>query len=280
MTRDRNRDVREYYAHFDEREWLRLLDGEGLVEFAVTTHALTQHLPEAGRVLDIGGGPGRYAIWLAEHGYTVVLADLSPNLLEIARAEIDNAGVGANIEAFAEADARDLSAWPDASFDAVLSLGPFYHLPESQDRHTAAQEMARVLRPSGIAFVAFMPRYTFLRRTMAIADEQQHLDTPGWVTQLMTQGRFDNDTPGRFTVGYGARPTEIEPFMTGYGFKSLALLAAESVASGLGDQISDLAKSSPDTYAAALDLMIEAASDRSIHGMCSHLLYVGRKVGP
>lgn len=33
-----------------------------------------------------------------------------------------------------EADARDLSRWGDASFDAVLSLGPFYHLPDRLDR--------------------------------------------------------------------------------------------------------------------------------------------------
>ena len=278
MSEDRDSKIRAYYAESEEREWLRLADGEGLVEFAITTHALAEHLPKSGRVLDIGGGPGRYAIWLAQRGYQVVLADLSPNLLDIARAEISKAGLEARIEAFVEADARDLNRWPDDAFDAVLSLGPFYHLPELDDRHAAAREMARVLRPSGLAFVAFMPRYTFLRRTLAIADERQHLESPDWVTQLMSDGRFDNDRPGRFNAGYGAHPTEIEPFLTGHGFKSVALLATESVASGLGEQISELANTSPHTYRAALDLMIQAASDRSIHGTSGHLLYVGRKV--
>ena len=65
MTSDQEHDVRAYYARADEREWLRLSDGEGLVEFAITTPPLSQHLPSTGRVLDIGGGPGRYAIWPA-----------------------------------------------------------------------------------------------------------------------------------------------------------------------------------------------------------------------
>src|SRR5262245_57579099 len=79
MTHPSPRDrVRNYYAQFGEREWLRLTNAEdGAVEFAVTCHALASYLPKHGRILDIGGGPGRYTIWLAQRGYTVVLADLS-----------------------------------------------------------------------------------------------------------------------------------------------------------------------------------------------------------
>lgn len=67
--------VRDYYASFHEREMKRLLTAEGRLEFALTTRLLSPHLPVAGRVLDIGGGPGRYAAWLAGRGLTVSLAD-------------------------------------------------------------------------------------------------------------------------------------------------------------------------------------------------------------
>lgn len=61
--------VRAYYAHFGEREWLRLTSpDDGAIEFAITCHMLSIYLPPAGRILDIGGGPGRYTIWLAERG--------------------------------------------------------------------------------------------------------------------------------------------------------------------------------------------------------------------
>ena len=122
-------EVKAYYAGFAEREWARLDNpADGQVEFAVTCDVLTRHLPVGARVLDLGGGPGRYAIWLAEHEYRVTLADVSPELLAIARERIDVAGV--EVQAIVEADARDLAAWADVSFDAVVCLGPFYLSPK------------------------------------------------------------------------------------------------------------------------------------------------------
>jgi S-adenosylmethionine-dependent methyltransferase len=139
MSRDA---VRAYYARFGEREWDRLENpDDGAVEFAITCHTLATYLPPGARVLDIGGGPGRYAIWLAQRGHRVVLADLSPELLSLARAKIDQAGVGAMVEEIVEADACDLAHWARGSFDAALCLGPFYHLPDPEDHHRAATEL-------------------------------------------------------------------------------------------------------------------------------------------
>jgi S-adenosylmethionine-dependent methyltransferase len=275
MSRDA---VRAYYASFGEREWARLENpDDGAVEFAITCHTLATYLPPEARVLDIGGGPGRYAIWLAQRGHRVVLADLSPELLSLARAKVDQAGVGAMVEEIVEADACDLSRWADHAFDAALCLGPFYHLPDPDDRHRAATELARVLCPGGTAFVALMPRYGFLRRTLAIPDERHHLAQPDFVARLLEDGVFVNDMPGRFTDGYGVRPEEVTPTFEGYGFTSLALLSAEGIVVDIQRAISELAEDDPATYQAAFDLLLRTASDPSILGMASHLLYVGRK---
>ena len=67
--------VREHYPAADERG--RLDTPFGQVEFARTTEILSAHLPPAPAVVaDIGGGPGRYTLWLAECGYTVRHRDL------------------------------------------------------------------------------------------------------------------------------------------------------------------------------------------------------------
>jgi SAM-dependent methyltransferase len=270
--------VRAYYAHFGEREWLRLVNpNDGAVEFAITCHMLSSYLPATGRVLDIGGGPGRYTIWLAERGYRVVLADLSPDLLEIARAKIAEAGVGERVEAIVEADACDLGAWADGSFDAVLSLGPFYHLPDATDRERAASELARVLCPDGLAFVALMSRYAFLRRTIAIPDERRHLAQAEWVARLLNEGVFENDVPGRFAHGYGARPEEIAPFFAQHGLSLITLLAAEGIVGDIQRVVVELAASDPATYGAVFDILVQTASDPSILGASTHLLYIGRK---
>jgi SAM-dependent methyltransferase len=247
------------------------------VEFAVTCHTLVTYLPPNARVLDIGGGPGRYTIWLAQRGHRVVLADLSPELLSIALTKIEQAGVGAKIEEVVQADARNLSLWSDSSFDAVLSLGPFYHLPDPEDRGRAAVELGRVLRPGGVAFVALMPRYAFLRRTLAIPDERHHLAQTDFVRRLLEHGVFINDIPGRFTHGWGVRPEEVVPFFEQHGFTKLDLLAAEGLIIDIQRALYELAESDPATYQAAFDLVLRTASDPSILGMASHLLYVGRK---
>ncbi len=103
--------VRAYYASFGEREWERLENpADGAVEFAITCHTLASHLPPSARVLDIGGGPGRYTVWLAQRGHRVVLADLSRELLAIAKAKIEQAGAGAMVEEIVEANACDTLA--------------------------------------------------------------------------------------------------------------------------------------------------------------------------
>jgi SAM-dependent methyltransferase len=270
--------VRAYYASLGEREWARLGNpDDGALEFAITRHVLDRFLPPRARILDLGGGPGRYAIWLAQRGHRVVLADLSPELLDIARRKVGRAELGDGIEEITQADARDLSRWGDRSFDAALCLGPFYHLPEPDDRERAASELNRVLCPDGVVFVALMPRYAFLRRTLAIPDERRRLAQPDFVARLLEDGVFVNDIPGRFTDGYGVRPDEVLPFFERHGFAKLAFLAAEGIAVNNQRALIDLAQSDPSTYRAALEIVIDTAVDPSILGMATHLLYVGRK---
>ena len=271
--------VRDYYASIGEREWTRLEHpDDGAIEFEVTCHVLATYLPLHARVLDIGGGPGRYTIWLAQQGHHVTLADLCPEQLSIARTKIGQAGVDAMVEEVIEADARDLSHWADNSFDAVLSLGPFYHLPDANDRIHAAAELRRVLRAGGTAFVALMPRYAFLRRTLDIPDERHHLSQPDFIERVLKEGVFINDVPGRFTDGYGVLPGEVAPFFERHGLTTLALLSAEGIAVNSQSALSELSTTDPDAYQSSLDMIIRTAGDPSILGMATHLLYVGRRV--
>ena len=238
---------------------------------------LSKYLKPKSRILDIGGGPGRYAMWLAKHGHRVVLADLSPELLKIARVKIDEAGVSANVEEIIEADACDLSHWKDDSFDAVLSLGPFYHLPEACDREKALSELRRVLKPQGVAFVALIPRYSFLRHALEVPDLRHHLNQPEFVSRVLEQGVFVNDMPGRFTNGWGVRPEEVPAFFAQRGFTMQTLLAAEGVVGDLRRVLYELEQNDPATYQAALDVILKTADDPGILGMASHLLYIGKK---
>ncbi len=279
MTTEASLDsVRDYYAEFGEREWDRLASsGDGAIEYAITCRALERHLPQSGRVLDIGGGPGRYAIWLAERGYQVVLADLSPELIDIAKTKVQETKLGSAFESMCVADARDLSEFDDDSFDAVLSLGPFYHLTEVSDREKAATELVRVLKPRSPAFVALMPTYSLLRRTIAIPNERAHILQEDWLDALSKHGVFSNSQPGRFNHGFGIHPTRVAPFFQEFGFELVDLLGLQSLSIGIQRELADIAGDNPVLFEKTLDLLESAASDPSIHGLCSHLLYIGIK---
>src|SRR5687768_17252347 len=156
---DASRDAEEvaaYYALGLERG--RLAGGEGALEFARTQALLGRYLPPPPAVVaDVGGGPGRYAVWLAELGYRVHLVDPVPLHVEQARiAARSRPGVAlAGVEV---GDARTLRL-PDASVDAVLLLGPLYHLPERHERLQALAEARRVCRQGGVIIAAAISRY-------------------------------------------------------------------------------------------------------------------------
>ena len=272
--------VRAYYASLGLREWERLEQpADGAFEFVLTTGVLERHLPENARILDIGGGPGRYALWLADQGHVISLGDLSPEQLVIARERVAGANAGATVTEIVEVDACDLSRWADECFDAALSLGPFYHLTARADRDAAARELARVVKPGGVVFVAFIPRYTFIRRTLINPEERRHLLDREWVRRLVDDGIFQNDVPGRFNSGYGVRPEDVEPFMAGFGFSQIELLAAEGLTSGgVASLMTDLVEEGGPVFEAALRLIAETAGDPALLGAANHLLYVGRRV--
>ena len=109
--------VRAYYERGQERE--RLTDGRGDLEFTRTTEIVQRRLPEAPAVVaDIGGGPGRYSLWLASRGYRVEHRDLMP--LHVEQLTADMAGMPGIRTAVGDARELDLA---DASVDAVLLLG-------------------------------------------------------------------------------------------------------------------------------------------------------------
>ena len=233
--------MKAYYATFGEFEWERLEWADGAIEFEINTRLLERYLPADGRVLDLGGGPGRYAQWLADRGYRVTLADLSPELLESALRHVSSSLV----DEITEADARDLSRWQDATFDAALIMGPLYHLPNESDRARAISEVLRVVRAGGMMFFALMPVFAFVRRTIAIPDERQHLLDAAFLRTLLDDGAFMNDVPGRFTQGWGVRPQDVASWFETFGIETVALAASEGLVAGWSPFSQTSARASP-----------------------------------
>jgi ubiquinone/menaquinone biosynthesis C-methylase UbiE len=266
-----------YYDQASEREWNRL--EQGWVEFHVNLHFINAHLAPASRVLDVGAGPGRYAIELAKQGHQVYVGDLSPEQVRLAREKIEESGVSTRIEAVEILDVQDLGHLDDACFDAVLALGPFYHLQAYDERKQAAKEIARVLKPGGVVFAAFIPRPAFMTAAMLEPERWPPLNDLEYLSSFLQSGIFDHAEPGRFTGVYCARVDEIKPLFEAVGIQEIKMVASEGITSWLsGAPLDRIRQLDAEAFDQTLSLILSVAEDPSTLGMSIHVLYVGRKV--
>jgi S-adenosylmethionine-dependent methyltransferase len=263
-------EVRAYYDKQVEREWLRLTRHR--VEFAVTMRALRDTLPTRARVLDAGGGPGRYAVALASAGHVVTLLDLSPRLLARARAHAAERKIG--LAGFVEGSATDLRDFDDAAFDAVLLLGPLYHLIMEDDRRRALSEACRVLAPGGVLLAAFITRFAPLRR-LARTDPRLLVGESERYEALLATGIMPpSGNDDELVAGYYARPDEISPLLEAAGFETPRLLAAEGIVDGIEERVAALRGPAWDAWA---DLNYDLADDPGLLASTSHILAVSRR---
>ena len=160
MDPDSREEVKRYYTELGEDEWDRLQkDPYHMLEFNTSMHFLREHLPIKGLILDAGGGPGRYTVELAKQGYDLVLLDLTPGLLEIAKERISEAGIEDRVKKIVEGSIDDLSMFEDGSFDAVICLGgPLSHVLWKERRLRAAEELVRVAKPGAPIFASVIGR--------------------------------------------------------------------------------------------------------------------------
>jgi SAM-dependent methyltransferase len=144
-------DLRTYYTQLTTEDVRLTHSAHGRLEFVRTQEILRAHLPTApARILDVGGATGIHSRWLAADGYDVTLIDPVPEQVRMA-AQIS--GVSARV-----GDARHLEE-ADSSVDAVLLLGPLYHLLERSERLAAVAEAVRVVRPGGLVAAAGVSRH-------------------------------------------------------------------------------------------------------------------------
>jgi SAM-dependent methyltransferase len=264
------------YAHYQTGgERPRLTQDTGPLELARTQEVLRRYLPPPPAVvLDVGGGPGAYACWLARDGYRVHLIDPVPLHVEQAR----EAAAGQPEHPLAGAavgDARRL-VHPDGSADAVLLLGPLYHLTAREDRLAAWREARRVLRARGVVVAAAVCRFASLLDGLRLG----LLEDPTFaaiVARDLQDGQHRNptDNPTYFTTTYFHRPEELAAEAGEAGLRHKATLGVE----GPGWQLHDLAKrwAIPARRERLLAAARAVEREPSLLGLSAHLLAVARK---
>ncbi|MFD7537560.1 class I SAM-dependent methyltransferase [Streptomyces sp. NPDC059819] len=249
--------VLAYYAQGKEDARLRL--GEGRLEFWRTQDVLRRALPTAPvRVLDVGGGSGVHAEWLAADGHEVEVLD--PVRLHVEQATRIE-GVSARI-----GDARELP-YEDGAWDVVLLLGPLCHLPERADRIRALSEAKRVARPGALVAAAQISRYAGLHDFLNLGRYFEP-GVPELIAEVLRTGHLPADGPF-FTEAYFHDPVEIAEV----GLRDAVPHGLEGAAWLMGDMETYL--DDPGRRRRVLGALRAVETAPSVLGVSGHILTTG-----
>lgn len=270
-------DPRSFYDEYADREWERL-EGriDGRLERILTIDALEDHLPPSGRVLDAGGGAGRYSIWLAERGYDVTIVDLSRGQLAVARDRLRERDLESRVT-LSQGSITDLGLSADA-FDATCCLGgPLSHVLDEADRERAVRELVRVSRPGSPVFVSVMgllgavQLYLLTGHNLeALPDLLGHGD---YTSALLERYGYENE----FTATHFFRRRELESLLSRNGLEIVTTTGLEGLASPLHDDRlrADLEELT-EAELSALERTVRRTADESVVADLSiHMLAVG-----
>jgi len=266
-------EIRKHYDHVEERS--RLFKDAGELEFHRTKELISRYIPRKPlNVLDIGGGPGAYACWLAKLGHTVHLVDAVPLHVQQARAA-SNSQPDKPLASATLGDARRLK-FGDKTSDIVLLLGPLYHLVEKQDRNKSLSEAFRTLKPGGLLFAAAISRFASALDGIFrnLIQDPQFFKI---VRRDLKLGQHRNPTsrPEYFTTAFFHRTNELEDEIRKVGFEQPRLLAIE----GPAWLLPDFRKvwRDPPLRSRLLTILQETESEAALIGQSAHILAIARK---
>jgi SAM-dependent methyltransferase len=258
------RDVLGYYEA--GRELDRLNDGNlaGPLELERTTELLGRYLPGGAlEILDVGGGPGVYARWLTRRGHSVQVIDPVRRHVEAARA----LGLDAQLGEAARLEHAD------GSVDAVLLMGPLYHLVDEQDRLQALSEARRVLRPGGILIATAISRFAALLDQLVHLDRFHEPEEMERIEAIVDEGVLPARPGGVFTTAFMHLPRQLRQELTTAGFTGIEVVCIE----GPGYLVSNFDERWAD--AVRRDALLRAArlveNDPELVALGGHLMAVG-----
>ena len=251
----------------------RLTFGLGPLEFERNKELISRYLPATGAVIiDIGGGPGVYAEWLADIGHQVHLID--PVNKHIQQAQKRAAKLKKPFKATL-GEARKLD-FKDEFADMVILRGPLYHLQLKANRIKALKEAWRVLKPAGV-LLGFAINHTVSTVTgllNGMIHDPQFYD----MCQSELKSGIHNppaNWPGILPEAFFHKPAELIDETREAGFNNPKLFAVEGMV-WLDSKYFET-RSDPKKKEAMMALLKSTEENPDLFSFSPHLMVCGKK---
>ena len=263
----------DYYNVYGEED--RLAKSWGQIEFIRSQSIIQRYIKStSATILDVGGAAGRYACWLAQDGHDVHLVDPVP--LHVCQAQAaSNAQPDFPLSSCTVGDARNLE-FEAGIADAILLLGPLYHLVDIDDREKALSEAYRVLKSGGFVFAAGISRFA----STIDGFSSGHFTDPVFqaiMKQDLEDGQHRNPTDNLeyFMDTFFHHPDELKAEVSSVGFEIKGLYAIE----GISYMMQDLDKNwnNPEYREFLLETIAKVEEESSLIGASPHIMCVGEK---
>ena len=263
--------IKNFYDNEVIREWERM--ERHPLEFGVTLRYMEEHYPKSAKVLDVGGGPGRYAMLLAKKGFDVTLVDISPKNVEFAAKKAEEENVCLRTIC---ADALELAKYVGEQFDVVQCMGPLYHLLREDDRISCVRQCLGRLKPGGLLAASFISTYAVLADVVAKYPEEVTQFKQYFTGMDGDKANIESDENPGFTDAYFTSPMNIGPFFESFGLQEIVIAGLEGPA-GLSEPV--IRELPQDIVSEWVDIAYSLSQDKLTWGTNQHFLYIGEKDG-
>lgn len=254
----------DYYENYDEDGRL-IKDNAHKIEYITTVHFLDKIIQDDWSVLDVGAGTGRYAFHFADRGCKVTAIDITPKHVNIMKEKACKNNVKLDIR---EGNALDLGEIYDNSYDAVLCLGPIYHLVKEEQRKRCIEESLRVLKKGGILAVAYISRYaTFVNM---VNRNNENINDEGLYNIVKTGLEFGDERDCFYYSTY----SEMESLMSKFKVRKMNHISTDGIGGTLRDRANEFNESE---FRRWMEYHLITCQNENLIGYSQHGLYICEK---
>ncbi len=220
-----SREIEVFYNKASEET--RLDKGMGIFEFERIKSLIEKYITvSTSKIIDVGGGTGKYSEWLAKKGHQVHLIEPVSKHIQIARKRASKLKNKYTVHQ----GASEKLEFPDNYADLIILHGPLYHLQKREDRTATIQEAKRVLKKGGI-ILGFAINYT-ASTLVGLLNGLIHKRTFfEMCREELTTGVHNppDDFPWLLAEAYYHKPEELKKEFTEEGFTYINTYAVEGM---------------------------------------------------